>query len=38
MTEQGVHRYNLSDHHWIPLEPHLPCSAGSWGGLARDNR
>ena len=34
-----VHRrYDLSDRVWLLLEPHLPGRAGSWGGVAQDNR
>jgi transposase len=32
------HRYDISDHVWSLLEPHLPGQAGSWGGVAQDNR
>ena len=31
-------RHDLSDHVWSLLEPHLPGRAGSWGGVAQDNR
>ena len=31
-------RHDISDHAWSLLEPHLPCRAGSWGGVARNNR
>lgn len=32
------HRHDISDHVWSLLEPHLPGKAGSWGGVAQDNR
>ena len=31
-------RHDISNHTWSLLEPHLPCRAGSWGGVARNNR
>ena len=31
-------RHDISDHIWELLEPHLPGRAGSWGGIAKDNR
>jgi len=31
-------RHDLTDHQWSLLAPHLPGQAGSWGGIARDNR
>jgi len=34
-----VHRrFDLSDAHWLKLEPLLPGRKGSWGGIAKDNR
>jgi transposase len=32
------HRHDISDHVWSLLEAHLPGRAGTWGGLAKDNR
>jgi len=31
-------RHDLSDEQWLLLEKHLPGQAGSWGGIAKDNR
>ncbi len=31
-------RHDISQNVWELLEPHLPGRAGSWGGLAQDNR
>ncbi len=31
-------RHDMSDRVWLLLEPHLPGRAGSWGGVAQDNR
>ncbi len=31
-------RHDISDRVWLLLEPHLPGRAGSWGGVAQDNR
>jgi len=31
-------RHDISDKVWGKLEPYLPGRAGSWGGLARNNR
>ncbi|MDO4708783.1 MAG: IS5 family transposase, partial [Pseudomonadota bacterium] len=31
-------RYDLSEHHWTLLEPHLPGQRGQWGGIVKDNR
>ncbi len=31
-------RHDISDKVWLLLEPHLPGRAGSWGGVAQDNR
>ena len=31
-------RHDISDRVWPLLEPHLPGRAGSWGGVAQDNR
>ncbi len=31
-------RHDISDSVWHILEPHLPRRAGSWGGIAADNR
>ena len=31
-------RHDISDRIWLLLEPHLPGRAGSWGGVAQDNR
>ncbi|ABK45122.1 putative transposase [Magnetococcus marinus MC-1] len=31
-------RHDISDQLWSRLEPHLPGRAGSWGGVAKDNR
>ena len=31
-------RHDISDHEREVLEPLLPGRAGSWGGIARDNR
>ncbi len=34
-----VHRrHDISDRVWLLLEPRLPGRAGSWGGVAQDNR
>jgi len=35
---QSIHRHDLTDRQWALLEPHLPGRAGSWGGVAQDNR
>lgn len=35
---EGHRRHDISDEVWVLLEPHLPGRAGSWGGVARDNR
>jgi transposase len=35
---QDYHRHDLSDHTWALLEPLLLGRAGSWGGVAYDNR
>ena len=32
------HRHDISDRVWAILEPLLPGRAGSWGGIAQDNR
>ena len=31
-------RHDISDETWELLEPHLPGRAGTWGGIAEDNR
>lgn len=31
-------RHDISDEAWALLEPRLPGRAGSWGGVAKDNR
>ncbi len=31
-------RHDMSDRVWLLLEPHLLGRAGSWGGVAQDNR
>jgi len=31
-------RHDISDRVWSLLEPHLPGSKRSWGGVATDNR
>lgn len=31
-------RHDISDEAWALLEPHLPGRAGTWGGIAKDNR
>ena len=31
-------RHDISDRVWRLLEPRLPGRAGSWGGVAQDNR
>ncbi|SEQ98239.1 Transposase [Nitrosomonas sp. Nm51] len=36
--KQAYHRHDFSDHVRPLLEPHVPGRAGSWGGVARDNR
>ncbi|RRK01815.1 IS5 family transposase [Opitutaceae bacterium TAV3] len=33
-----THRHDISDRVWELLEPLLPGRAGSWGGVAEDNR
>ena len=38
MSKSTLHRHDISDHTWNILEPHLPGRAGSWGGVAKDNR
>ena len=35
---QAYRRHDISDRVWFLLEPHLPGRAGSWGGIAKDNR
>jgi transposase len=35
---ENYHRHDLPDRVWSVLEPLLPGRAGSWGGVARDNR
>jgi transposase len=35
---EDYHRHDISDHVWAKLEPLLPGRAGSWGGVAQDNR
>jgi len=35
---QAYRRHDISDRVWVLLEPHLPGRAGSWGGIAKDNR
>ena len=37
-TTPAHRRHDISDHVWELLEPLLPGRAGSWGGIARDNR
>jgi transposase len=32
------HRHDISDKIGGLIEPHLPGRAGSWGGVAKDNR
>jgi transposase len=34
----SYHRHDISDVLWKKIEPHLPGRAGSWGGIADDNR
>jgi transposase len=36
--ESALHRHDITDRTWKLLEPHLPGSAGVWGGRAEDNR
>ena len=31
-------RHGISGRVWFLLQPHLPGSADSWGGIAEDNR
>lgn len=31
-------RHDISDTAWVLLEPRLPGRAGTWGGIAQDNR
>lgn len=35
-NKQGC--YEMSDHTWALLEPHLSGQRGQWGGIANDNR
>ncbi|RYD69547.1 MAG: IS5 family transposase [Verrucomicrobiaceae bacterium] len=35
---ENYHRHDLPDRVWDVLEPLLPGRAGSWGGVAQDNR
>ena len=35
---QAHRRHGISDRVWSLLDPHLPGRAGSWGGVAEDNR
>jgi len=37
-VNQDLHRHDISDRVWNILEPLLPGRAGSWGGVAADNR
>ncbi len=37
-SNQGHRRHDISDEVWEKLEPLLPGRAGSWGGIAEDNR
>jgi transposase len=35
---EDYHRHDISDRVWAVLEPLLPGRAGTWGGVAEDNR
>lgn len=37
-VNKDLHRHDISDRVWSILEPQLPGRAGSWGGVAADNR
>ena len=38
MNAPSYKRHDISDDIWRKIEPHLPGRAGSWGGIAKDNR
>ena len=38
MKQAAHRRHDISDETWALLEPLLPGRAGSWGGIADDNR
>ena len=38
MNQAAHRRHDISDETWALLEPLLPGRAGSWGGIADDNR